>query len=138
MKIRINTHGGPVPVVHGDWIDLYTADTAYLKQGDFKIIPLGVSMEVPKGYYAHVLPRSSTFKNFGILMANSMGVIENDYNGDDDIWGFPAYATREMIIPKGTRIAQFRLFKCAEPVEFEQVERLNNENRGGFGSTGNK
>lgn len=138
MEIKINTHGGPVPVVHGEWIDLYTAEDVYLKQFEFKIISLGVSMKMPEGYYAHIVPRSSAFKNFGVLMTNSMGVIENDYSGDGDVWGFPALAMRETIIPRGTRLCQFRLFKSAEPVEFVQVEHLDGPDRGGFGSTGTK
>ena len=138
MKIKINTHGGPVPAVHGEWIDLYTAEDVYLKQFEFKIISLGVSMKMPEGCYAHIVPRSSAFKNFGVLMTNSMGVIENDYSGDGDVWGFPALAMRETIIPRGTRLCQFRLFKSAEPVEFVQVEHLDGPDRGGFGSTGTK
>ena len=138
MEIKINTHGGPVPAVHGEWIDLYTAEDVYLKQFEFKIISLGVSMKMPEGYYAHIVPRSSAFKNFGVLMTNSMGVIENDYSGDGDVWGFPALAMRETIIPRGTRLCQFRLFKSAEPVEFVQVEHLDGSDRGGFGSTGTK
>ena len=138
MEIKINTHGGPVPSVHGEWIDLYTAEDVYLKQFEFKIISLGVSMKMPEGYYAHIVPRSSAFKNFGVLMTNSMGVIENDYSGDGDVWGFPALAMRETIIPRGTRLCQFRLFKSAEPVEFVQVEHLDGPDRGGFGSTGTK
>lgn len=138
MEIKINTHGGPVPVVHGEWIDLYTAEDVYLKQFEFRIISLGVSMKMPKGYYAHIVPRSSAFKNFGILMTNSMGVIENNYSGDGDVWGFPALAMRETIIPRGTRLCQFRLFKSAEPIEFVQVEHLDGPDRGGFGSTGMK
>lgn len=138
MEIKINTHGGPVPVVHGEWIDLYTAEDVYLKRFEFKIISLGVSMKMPEGYYAHIVPRSSAYKNFGVLMTNSMGVIENDYSGDGDVWGFPALAMRETIIPRGTRLCQFRLFKSAEPVEFVQVEHLDGPDRGGFGSTGTK
>lgn len=138
MEIKINTHGGSVPVVHGEWVDLYTAEDVYLKQFEFKIISLGVSMKMPEGYYAHIVPRSSAFKNFGVLMTNSMGVIENDYSGDGDVWGFPALAMRETIIPRGTRLCQFRLFKSAEPVEFVQVEHLDGPDRGGFGSTGTK
>lgn len=138
MEIKINTHGGPVPVAHGEWIDLYTAEDVYLKQFEFRIISLGVSMKMPKGYYAHIVPRSSAFKNFGILMTNSMGVIENNYSGDGDVWGFPALAMRETIIPRGTRLCQFRLFKSAEPIEFVQVEHLDGPDRGGFGSTGMK
>lgn len=136
MEIKINTHGNPVPVVNGEWVDLYTAEDVTLKPFEFKIISLGVSMQMPEGYYAHIVPRSSAYKNFGVLMTNSMGVIENDYNGDNDIWGFPALAIRDTVIPKGTRICQFRLFKSAEPVKFVQVETLGNEDRGGFGSTG--
>lgn len=136
MKIKINTHGNPLPQAYGDWIDLATAEEETFYPGKFKIISLGVSMELPAGYYAEVVPRSSTFKNWGILMTNSIGIIDNDYCGDDDIWGFPAYATCNITIPKGTRIAQFRLVKKGEPIEWDDVESLGNENRGGFGSTG--
>lgn len=136
MKIRINTHGNPMPQQHGEWIDLCAAEEVVMDKGEFKMISLGVSMELPKGYYALVVPRSSTAKYYGIIMANSMGVIENDYNGDDDIWQFPALAFRDTIVQAGARICQFQLVKQAEPVEFEQVYRLGNENRGGFGSTG--
>ncbi|MFR5780482.1 MAG: dUTP diphosphatase [Oscillospiraceae bacterium] len=92
------------------------------------------------GYYAHIVPRSSTFGKWGILLANSMGVIENDYCGDGDVWGFPAVCLRKdgTTIPKGTRICQFRLVEKAPPVEFVQVESLGNENRGGYGSTGER
>lgn len=107
-----------------------------MDKGEFKLVSLGVSMELPEGYYALVVPRSSTAKNFGVIMANSMGVIENEYCGDDDVWHFPALAFRGTIIPVGARICQFQLMKQAEPVEFESVPRLGNKNRGGFGSTG--
>ena len=93
-------------------------------------------MELPAGYYAEVLPRSSTFKNWGIVMVNSMGIIDNDYCGDDDIWQFSALATHYVKIPKGTRIAQFRIVKKGEPLEFDPVESLGNANRGGFGTSG--
>lgn len=136
MKIKINTHGNPVPVAKGDCIDLCTAEDVVLDPLEFKIISLGVSMELPEGYYAQVTPRSSTCKNFGIIMANSIGIIDHSYCGDNDIWGFPAVAIRHTEIPKGTRICQFRLVKQMEPVEFEQVELLGNADRGGFGSTG--
>lgn len=138
MKVRINTHGNPLPESHGEWIDLRTAEEVHLQPLEFKIISLGVSMELPEGYYAHMVPRSSTCKNFGIIQANSMGVFENDFKGDGDIWGFPAVAIRETTIPAGSRICQFRLVKCAEPVEFEQAESLGNADRGGWGSTGTK
>lgn len=122
----------------GDWLDLRTAEDIILSQNEYKLIRLGVCMELPNGYEAHVLPRSSTFKNFGIIMANSMGIIDNSYCGDNDEWRFPAYATRRVVIPKGSRIAQFRIIKRMESIDFIEVETLGNSNRGGFGSTGVK
>ena len=138
MEIKINTHGNHLPESHGEWVDLATAEDVELGFLDFKIISLGVSMELPKGYYAHVVPRSSTFKKWGIIQANSMGVIENDYCGDGDIWGFPALCLRKegVKIPKGTRICQFRIVEKAAAVEFAPVETLGNRDRGGYGSTG--
>lgn len=138
MNVRINTHGNALPEVHGEWIDLCTAEDATLDFLEYKIISLGVSIEIPAGYYAHIVPRSSTFGKWGILLANSMGVIENDYCGDGDVWGFPAVCLRRegTTIPKGTRICQFRLMEQAPAIAFEQVESLGNSNRGGFGSTG--
>ena len=136
MIIKINTHGNPMPEKHGDWIDLSIAEDEYLSKGQLKVLSLGVSMQLPEGYYAKILPRSSTAKKWGIILANSMGIIDNGYCGDNDIWGFPAYAFRETFIPKGTRIAQFCIVKQEEPVELVQVESLGNADRGGFGSTG--
>lgn len=138
MEIKINTHGNPLPESHGEWVDLATAEDVELGFLDFKIISLGVSMELPKGYYAHIVPRSSTFKKWGIIQANSMGVIESDYCGDGDIWGFPALCLRKegVKIPKGTRICQFRIVEKAAAVEFVPVELLGNRDRGGYGSTG--
>ncbi|OUN86741.1 hypothetical protein [Gemmiger sp. An50] len=140
MNMRINTHGNPLPEVHGEWIDLCTAEETHLEFLDYKIISLGVSIEIPAGYYAHIVPRSSTFGKWGVLLANSMGVIENDYCGDGDIWGFPAVCLRRegTTIPKGTRVCQFRLMEKAPAIEFEQVERLGNKDRGGYGSTGER
>lgn len=120
----------------GDWIDLRSAEDVEMKQGEFRIISLGVSMQLPKGYEAHVVPRSSTFKNWGILQTNSMGVIDESYCGNDDVWGFPALAMRNTKINKGDRICQFRIMKHMEPVLLVEVDTLDNENRGGFGSTG--
>lgn len=138
MKVKINTHGNALPEVHGEWIDLCTAEDVTLDFLEYKIISLGVSIEIPAGYYAHVVPRSSTFGKWGILLANSMGVIENDYCGDGDVWGYPALCLRKegTRIPKGTRICQFRLVEKAPNMEFVQVESLGNRDRGGFGSTG--
>lgn len=138
MKVKINTFGGPLPEVHGDWIDLFTAEEVVMKAGDYKEISLGVAMELPKDCYAMMLPRSSTFKRYGIQMANSMAIIDNDYCGNDDIWHFLAYATRDVVIPARTRICQFSIAKKAEAVEFDPVNELTNSNRGGIGSTGSK
>ncbi len=138
MKVKINTHGNALPEVHGEWIDLCTAEDVTLDFLEYKIISLGVSIEIPAGYYAHVVPRSSTFGKWGILLANSMGVIENDYCGDGDVGAIRrcACGKRERAFRKGTRICQFRLVEKAPDMEFVQVESLGNRDRGGFGSTG--
>lgn len=120
----------------GDWVDLRAAETVSLKQGEFKIISLGVSMKLPDGYEAHIVPRSSTYKNFGIIQTNHMGVVDNSYSGTNDIWRFPALAVRDTVIHKNDRICQFRIVKRQPMLEFEEVEELDSENRGGFGSTG--
>lgn len=120
----------------GDYIDLKIAEDVSLKSGEFKLISLGVSMKLPEGYYAEVCPRSSTFKKYGILQANSVGVIDNSYCGDNDIWMFPAYATRDVSIPAGTRICQFKIEKVQPKVTFCEVDTLGGIDRGGFGSTG--
>ena len=119
-----------------DWIDLRAVDTVELKAGEFKLIPLGVSMKLPAGYEAHVVPRSSTFKNYGILQANSVGIIDESYCGTGDQWFFPAYATRDTVINLNDRICQFRIFTHQPPVAFEVREELESSDRGGFGSTG--
>lgn len=136
MKVKINTHGNPMPQKHGDWIDLCTAEDVEMRAGDFKLISLGVSMEFPEGFYAKVLPRSSTPGKWGIILANSMGIIDHEYCGDNDIWRFPAFAIRETSIPKGTRVAQFCVVRQEERIELEQVDLLGNDDRGGVGSTG--
>lgn len=120
----------------GDWIDLKASTTVSLKKGAYALIPLGVSMQLPEGYEAHVVPRSSTFKTWGILMTNSVGIIDNSYCGDGDIWHFPAYATNDTTIQKGSRICQFRIVKKQPEIDFEVVDSLDNPDRGGFGSTG--
>ena len=119
-----------------DWFDLRAAETVEMKAGDFKLISLGVSMKLPKGYEAHVAPRSSTFKNFGVLQANSFGIIDNSYSGTNDIWRFPALAMRDTVIHEGDRICQFRIVKKQPEVEFIEVDELDKTDRGGFGSTG--
>ena len=119
-----------------DWIDLRAAEDVELKAGEFKLISLGVSMELPKGYEAHVVPRSSTFKTWGILQTNSMAVIDESYCGDNDIWRYPVYATRDTMIHKNDRICQFRIEKHQPTIVFEEVDTLGNEDRSGFGSSG--
>lgn len=120
----------------GDWIDLRAAETVTLKAGEFKLIPLGIAMELPKGYEAHVVPRSSTFKNFGLIQTNGMGIIDETYCGDNDWWFMPAYALRDTKIEVNDRICQFRIIKHQPEIIFTEVEKLENNDRGGHGSTG--
>lgn len=122
----------------GDWIDLRSAESVELKAGEYKLLRLGVGMILPDGYEALVLPRSSTPGYFGIMCANSMGVIDNSYSGDADEWRFPAVAIRDTVINKGDRIAQFRIIKNQPVIEFKTVEHLNDVSRGGIGSTGKR
>ena len=119
-----------------DWIDLRAAEDVEMKAGEFRLIPLGIAMELPKGYEAHVIPRSSTFKNFGIIQTNSMGLIDESYCGDNDQWFMPALAMRDTKICKNDRICQFRIMKHQPGLEFEAVDVLGHDNRGGLGSTG--
>lgn len=119
-----------------DWIDLRAAETVNMEPMEFKLIPLGIAMQLPAGYEAHVIPRSSTFKNFGIIQANSMGLIDESYCGDNDQWYFPAIALRKTTIRTNDRICQFRIMKHQPQIEFREVDNLNNESRGGIGSTG--
>lgn len=123
-------------IKQGDWIDLRIAEDVELKEGEFKLIPLGVGMILPKGYEAHVVPRSSTFIKHGIIQTNHFGVIDESYCGENDQWHFPAYALRDTKLNKNDRICQFRIMKIQEEIEFEEVEHLKEESRGGFGSTG--
>lgn len=120
----------------GDWIDLRAAENIKLSAGEFKLINLGISMKLPEGYEAHVVPRSSTFKTWGVLQTNSMGVIDNSYSGTNDIWRFPAYAIRDTEIKVNDRLCQFRIMKKQPKVEFIEVDKLDDTDRGGFGSTG--
>lgn len=120
----------------GDWIDLRAAKDIRLKSGEYMLIPLGVSMKLPKGYEAHIVPRSSTFKNFGILQTNHCGIIDESYCGDSDQWMFPAYALRDTSIYKNDRICQFRIIKKMPKIKIKLVDQLGSVNRGGFGSTG--
>lgn len=119
-----------------DWIDLRAAEEITMKQGEFRLIPLGIAMELPKGHEAHVIPRSSTFKNFGILQTNSMGLIDESYCGDNDQWFFPALAVRDTVIHVNDRICQFRIMEHQPQLVFEEASVLTGKDRGGFGSTG--
>ena len=121
---------------NGDWIDLRAAETVEMKAGESRLISLGVSMKLPEGYEAHVVPRSSTFKNFGITQTNSKGVIDNSYSGTNDIWRFPALAHRDAIIHENDRICQFRIMEKQPELYFNEVTELDEVDRGGFGSTG--
>lgn len=128
----------------GDWYDLRAAETVDMKIGEFRLIPLGVAMQLPDGYEAHVVPRSSTFKKYGIIQANGVGIIDNLYCGDNDQWFFPAlklmhnYGGKDhtLQISKGDRICQFRIMKKQPDLEFVEVMILGNPDRGGHGSTG--
>ena len=119
-----------------DWIDLRAAEEVHLKKGEWKLISLGVAMELPEGYEAHVVPRSSTYKNFGILQSNHFGIIDESYCANQDVWKFPALAVRDTTIHVNDRICQFRIMRHQPALSFQEVEDLGNESRGGFGSTG--
>ena len=141
MQIRIKYFNDQIEKIRyidgkSDWMDLRAAQDVEMKAGDFKLIPLGIAMELPHGYEAHVVPRSSTFKNFGIIQTNSMGVIDESYCGDGDQWYFPAYALRDTVIHTGDRICQFRIMEHQPAFEFVEVTQLDGRDRGGFGSTG--
>ena len=142
MKIKIKYFDEKMPrlqLVEGksDWFDLRAAERTELAAGEWKLIPLGIAMELPEGYEAHIVPRSSTFKKWGILQTNHMGVIDESYSGDNDQWMMPVLATRDTVIEKYDRICQFRITEHQPMISFEEVKHLNSVDRGGFGSTGN-
>ena len=126
----------PIDGKKSDWIDLRASEDYDIKKGEFKIIDLGVAMELPEGYEAYVVPRSSTFKNTGLLLTNSFGIIDNSFHGPNDFWCFPVVATRDVKIGKGQRIAQFRIMKKQEEIRFVRSDLEHNSDRGGVGSTG--
>ena len=119
-----------------DWIDLRAAKEMELKAGQYAMIPLGVAMKLPEGYEAHIVPRSSTYKNFGLIQTNHMGVVDESYCGDNDQWHMPVYAMRDTVIHVNDRICQFRIMEHQPTIQFEEVEVLDAPDRGGFGSTG--
>ena len=148
VKIKYHTDIEPLTYIGGDksnWIDLRAAETVFIPVGEYRLISLGVSMELPERYEAHVVPRSSTFKNYGIIQTNHMGVIDSSYKGDGDCWHFPAYCLvgkdivngqSGTLIRKNDRICQFRIMERQPDFTFEEVDWLGNEDRGGIGSTG--
>lgn len=140
LNIDIVYHNPNMPKLEkidkGDWIDLSASVGGAFKKGNFALIDLGVSMRLPDGYEAHIAPRSSTFKYWGIIQTNSIGIIDNSYSGTNDVWKMPCYFTRDTVIEPNDRICQFRIVKKMEPVSFTAVTELNETDRGGFGSTG--
>ena len=122
----------PLDYIEGksDWIDMRASEEVTLKAGEFALIPLGVAMELPKGYEAHLVPRSSTFKNWGIIQTNSVGIVDGSYCGDNDMWRMPVYATRDTVIHVNDRIAQFRIVENQPEIVFEKVEHLTGKDRG--------
>ena len=138
LKIKYLCEGmEPLRYIDGksDWIDLRIAETVELKKDEFKLLPLGIAVKLPEGYEAHIVPRSSTYKNFGIIQTNHMGVVDESYCGDGDQWYMPAYALRDTAIKKGDRVCQFRIMKKQPELEFIEVDHLDGADRGGFGST---
>lgn len=149
--IKIKYHYGDIEKIEkitiGDWIDLRAAEDMYVPLHQFRLISLGVSMKLPKGYEAHIVPRSSTFKKWGIIQTNHMGIIDNSYSGTNDIWKFPAFCLENKsnivgiegtFINKGDRICQFRIMPIQPTIEFEEVELLDETDRGGFGTSGTR
>lgn len=132
------THLQKIDGNKSDWIDLRAAEKVTLKKGEIRRISLGISMQLPENYEAHILPRSSAPEKFGIIMAHSQGIIDNSYRGDDDVWSFLALAIRDTTIYVNDRIAQFRIYQNQPSISFVPVNTLGNPNRGGFGSTGVK
>lgn len=140
LVIKIKYFDEAVPrikkIEKGDWIDLYARTDVTINEGEWKLIPLGVGMKLPHGYEAIIAPRSSTLKTFKIICGNSFGIIDNSYSGNDDEWHFSALAMENTTIHAGDRICQFRIQESQPPFEIEEVKELDDENRGGFGSTG--
>ena len=139
MKIKIKYFDNAKElnmIEKGNWCDLYANNDMFIPEGEKMMIPLGVAMQLPEGYEAHVVPRSSTFKTWGIIQTNHVGIIDNSYCGDNDQWMFPAIALRDTTINKNDRICQFEIQKIQPEIEFEEVEHLDEVSRGSFGSTG--
>ncbi|MEO2508051.1 deoxyuridine 5'-triphosphate nucleotidohydrolase [Clostridium paraputrificum] len=154
MKIRIKYFEESTKlkkIAKGNWIDVYANKDVFVKVNERAMIPLGFALELPRGWEAHLAPRSSTFKTWGIIQTNSVGVVDDTYIGDNDQWHMPVYCLEgkgtELIdgeeikgtwIRKGDKIAQFRIMEVMPEIEFYEVESFGNSDRGGFGSTGKK
>ena len=150
MKIRIRYFDGATKlkkITKGNWIDVYSRKDIFIGQDERAMIPLGFALELPKGYEGHLAPRSSTFKTWGIIQTNSVGVVDDTYIGDNDEWHMPVYCLDPKDsfeykigtwIHKGDKIGQFRIMEVMPEIEFEEVEFFNNTDRGGFGSTGSR
>ncbi|MDD4308403.1 MAG: deoxyuridine 5'-triphosphate nucleotidohydrolase [Thermoplasmata archaeon] len=126
------------PISIGNWVDLRIDSDVMLMKGESAILSLGVSMKLPKGFEAHIAPRSSTFKNWGIIQTNGIGIVDDSYSGNDDIWKMGVYATRDTYIEKNSRVCQFRIMEIQPDLVFDEVDSLDDVSRGGFGSTGVK
>lgn len=142
-KIEILYHSDKIDKLQyidgkSDWIDLRSAERVELKQGEFKLISLGISMKLPDGYEAHIAPRSSSFKRWGIIQTNGVGIVDNSYSSSEDVYMMPVYATRDTVIEVNDRICQFRIMKNQPTIDFVEVDSLEGKTRGGFGSTGSK
>ena len=151
MKIRIKYFEDAVrlkKIAKGNWIDVYSNKDVFVKQGERAMIPLGFALELPNGWEAHLAPRSSTVKTWGLIQTNSVGVVDDTYIGDDDQWHMPVYCLQSKDengdegkgtwIKKGDKIGQFRIMEVMPEIEFEEVESFGNVSRGGFGTTGSK
>jgi dUTP pyrophosphatase len=140
MEIKVLYHDMDLEplqmTLNGDWVDLRSAEDVEMKAREYRLICLGIAMELPDGYEGHIVPRSSTFKNWGIIQTNGIGIVDSSYRGNKDVWFFPAYATRDCKIKKNDRICQFRIIRKQTYLEFVTVHDLGNVARGGFGSTG--
>ncbi len=138
IKVKYFADIEPIKFIENksDWYDLRSAEEVEMKAGDFRLIKLGVGMQLPVGFEAIIAPRSSTFKNFGIIQANSIGVVDESYCGDNDQWMMAAIALRDTVIHKNDRICQFRIIEHQPQHKILTVEHLGNVDRGSFGSTG--
>ena len=148
IKIKYFDNAKELNIIEkGNWCDLYANKDMFIPEGEKMMIPLGVAMQLPEGYEAHVVPRSSTFKTWGIIQTNHIGIIDNSYCGENDQWFYPAYCLEPKnfidnqygtLIRKGDKIAQFRIIEVQPKKKKKKVELLGNKDRGGFGSTGSK